>query len=74
MNITNGLVLLILGMSGVFTILTVMFTLIKTVIFFDSKIKPKKREILPAKQSILKKAGIIATLHHHKKKIEGKNG
>ncbi len=68
MDITNGLVLLLLGMGGVFSILTIMFFFMKIVIYVDSKIKPKKPAILPAKQNLLKKAGIIAVLHHHKKR------
>lgn len=71
MDISNGLVIMLLGIGGVFSILTIMFFFIKIVNFIDSRIKPRKLAILPSKENIIKKAGIMAALHHHKKKNRG---
>lgn len=71
MELSNGLIVMFLGMSGVFTILAIMFFFMKTFLFIDAKIKSKKPAILPAKINLLKKTASIAALHHHKKKHRG---
>ena len=74
MDLSNGLILIIQGMGGVFAILTIMFIFLKIVLYIDSKIKVKQPDILPAKVDLLKKAAIVTAINHHKKRIEGKNG
>ncbi len=68
MEMTNGLILMLLGMGGVFAILVIMLAAMKIIIFLDSKIKLRKPAVLPAKEEILKKAAVVSALHHHKMK------
>jgi Na+-transporting methylmalonyl-CoA/oxaloacetate decarboxylase gamma subunit len=66
MEMMNGLILLLLGMGGVYIILFIMMYFMKIIIYLDSKLRFRKPAVLPAKEEILKKAATAATIHHHK--------
>jgi Na+-transporting methylmalonyl-CoA/oxaloacetate decarboxylase gamma subunit len=71
MELSNGLIVMFLGMTGVFAILAIMFFFMKVFLLIDGRIKSKKPAILPAKINLLKKSATIAALHHHNKKHRG---
>jgi Na+-transporting methylmalonyl-CoA/oxaloacetate decarboxylase gamma subunit len=72
MEISNGIIIMVLGMGGVYTILAVIYFFMKISVFIDERLKPKKSlTLLDIDEEIEKKAAITVTLHHHNKKIRG---
>ncbi len=76
-KVKEGLILMFIGMAGVFLVLLAIFLLVKLLTFIDSKVSKSAKKaststvgatIKTSNEDIQLKAAISAALHHHKRK------